>query len=265
MVSLLCSVSKPHFISDEKELTMAICRLNLVFRNIATNSHRRVVGRISSRWEDGLAKGHSRNFSSIQRGIGEWSRRRDGRVARGRAHEIHFALAVLAPQINVEYEHGVVNLVAINLFARCNVGDDEANTWWWGNRSSILVTKAAHTGATWLLDHIEIVFATRELINFGEWCQSFSQTLVIGICGCGRLIGSWLLPHGLLVVLGMQRVWGGLRMAAVLLVLVLMLVRERLSLGVVWMRTRVRMLRMVREVMRRRRRMWGRVLVRVRV
>lgn len=90
-------------------------------------------------------------------------------TACGRANEIDLACAVFVPQINVEYKHGMVNIIAVYLLSGSEIGDDKPYAGRWCNWPSILVTEAAHTGSSRLLDYIEVVLPTRKLVALREW------------------------------------------------------------------------------------------------
>jgi hypothetical protein len=71
--------------------------------------------------------------------------------------EVHLLLAVLVPEIDMQYVVLMVDFIAVHLFARDLVHHYQLNArrrrYW----SSVFVTEATHTRALWVLDHHQLI------------------------------------------------------------------------------------------------------------
>jgi hypothetical protein len=89
------------------------------------------------------------------------------------ADKVDFPESICRPQVYVQDEHAVVDVIAIALLSRNNISDNEADTWWRSNRSSVLVPKTAHSSAARLLHHTELI--SLSIINDRPWKRVWSM------------------------------------------------------------------------------------------
>jgi hypothetical protein len=73
------------------------------------------------------------------------------------ADEVDFFLAVGRPEVDIEDEHAVIDVIAIHFFSSSDICNDKANTRRRSNGTSVLISKTAHSRTTRLLHNMEFV------------------------------------------------------------------------------------------------------------
>jgi hypothetical protein len=89
------------------------------------------------------------------------------------ADQVHLTVTLLVPQVDVYNVHGMVYLVDVNLLAGCQVRNDEPHAWWGRDGTTVLVTKATHTGPFWLLRNVERVSSISSRVFDGDRLESW--------------------------------------------------------------------------------------------
>jgi len=77
--------------------------------------------------------------------------------------EVDFSLSIGRPEVDVENEHAVVDIVAIYFLSCRDICDDESNARRRSNGASILISKTAHSRTARLLYNME--FVSPSLLN----------------------------------------------------------------------------------------------------
>lgn len=73
------------------------------------------------------------------------------------ADEIDFSLAVGGPEVDVEDEHAVVDVIAIHFLSCGDICNNEANTRRGSYGTAILISKPAHPRTARLLHNVEFI------------------------------------------------------------------------------------------------------------